>query len=81
MQLTEKEKDILESALYDYKEECYVLWHAGEIETAEWQESSLAIESVRKKIWKTDYEADDEKKAFDDLATHNERFSNYGEDD
>ena len=56
MNLTKKEKEIVESALYDYKEECYVLWHAGEIETAEWQESSLAIESVRKKIWKTDYE-------------------------
>lgn len=81
MKLTEKEKEVLEEALCDYKEECYTLWHAGKIETAEWQDSSLAIESVRKKIWKTDYEADDEKKAFDDLATHNERFSNYGEDD
>lgn len=81
MKLTEKEKDILESVLYYAKENYYVLWHAGEMKTKRYEEYALAIESIKKKIWKTDYEADDEKKVFDDLATHNERFSNYGEDD
>ena len=60
MKLTEKEKEVLEVALYDYKEECYTLWHAGEIETAEWQESSLAIETIRRKMYKskTEYKVD-----------------------
>tara|TARA_R100000541_G_scaffold33436_1_gene42050 strand:- start:319 stop:621 length:303 start_codon:yes stop_codon:yes gene_type:complete len=100
MKLTEKERHVLDLALYKFKEDCYTLWHAGELETAEWQDSALAIESTRKKIWKADVayspndldvdklkvkldntEADDEKRAFDNLATHHERFSDYGEDD
>ena len=81
MKLTEKEKDILESVLYYAKENYYVLWHAGEMKTKRYEEYALAIESIKKKIWTSDFKADDEKIAFDDLATHNERFSNYGEDD
>ena len=81
MNLTEKEKDILESVLYYAKENYYVLWHAGEMKTKRYEEYALAIESIKKKIWTSDFKDDDEKKAFDDLATHNERFSDYGEDD
>jgi len=121
MKLTEKERHVLDLALYKFKEDCYTLWHSGELETAEWQESALVIESTRKKIWKADVayspndldvdkikvkldstefddetlaahaayherfsghgEVDDEKRAFDNLATHHERFSDYGEDD
>ena len=60
MKLTEKEKQLLELALYHYKEECYTLWHAGEQDTAVWQEQALKIESIRRKIYKskTEYKVD-----------------------
>ena len=51
MNLTEKEKDTLESVLYYAKENYYVLWHAGEMKTKRYEEYSLAIESIKKKIW------------------------------
>ena len=51
MNLTEKEKDILESVLYYAKENYYVLWHAGEMKTKRYKEYALAIESIKKKIW------------------------------
>ena len=53
MKLTEKEKDILELALISYKEECYTLWHAGERDTAEWQDQALMIEAIRRKMYKS----------------------------
>ena len=53
--LTEKEKDILESVLYYAKENYYVLWHAGEMKTKRYEEYALAIESIKKKIWTSDY--------------------------
>lgn len=53
MKLTEKEKDILESVLYYAKENYYVLWHAGEMKTKRYEEYALAIESIKKKIWKS----------------------------
>jgi hypothetical protein len=91
MKINEKEKYIVEKALYKLKEDLYVLWHAGESNTKKYEESSLAIESIKKKMWKSKvkYEVDDQKKAFDDLTTHliyllniyNERFIEYGEDD
>ena len=54
MNLTEKEKDILESVLYYAKENYYVLWHAGEMKTKRYEEYVLAIESMKKKIWTSD---------------------------
>ena len=53
MKLTEKEKEILEVALINHKEECYTLWHAGEKDTAEWQDQALMIESIRRKMYKS----------------------------
>lgn len=54
MKLTEKEKYILESVLYYAKENYYVLWHSGEMKTKRYEEYALAIESIKKKIWKSD---------------------------
>jgi hypothetical protein len=51
--LTEKEKDILESVLYYAKENYYVLWHAGEMKTKRYEEYTLAIESMKNKIWES----------------------------
>ena len=60
MKLTEKEKAVLEMALISYKEECYTLWHAGEKDTAEWQDQALMIEAIRRKMYKskTEYKVD-----------------------
>ena len=60
MKLTKKEKEVLEMALIQYKEECYTLWHAGEIETAKWQDQALMIETIRRKMYKskTEYKVD-----------------------
>ena len=60
MKLTEKEKTILELALIQYKEECYTRWHAGERDTAEWQEEALMIESIRRKMYKSKTMSTDE---------------------
>ena len=69
MKLTEKEKKILEMALIHYKEECYTLWHAGEIETANWQDQALMIESIRRKMYKskTEYSVSVPAKFGDDI--------------
>jgi len=60
MKLTEKEKEVLEEALIQYKEECYTLWHAGEKDTAEWQDQALMIETIKRKMYKskTEYKVD-----------------------
>ena len=60
MKLTEKEKEILEVALINYKEECYTLWQAGAKDTAEWQEQALMIESIRRKMYKSKTMSTDE---------------------
>jgi len=60
MKLTEKEKEVLELALIDYKEEWYKAWSIGKKDTAEWQEQALMIESIRRKMYKskTEYKVD-----------------------
>ena len=60
MKLTEKEKEVLESALINYKEEWYKDWSIGKKDTAEWQEQALMIESIRRKMYKSKTMSTDE---------------------